>query len=252
MPTSCSRAPPATTTSESRSRIPWSETIAGSTPALTRSRNSRRAMLRTICMWTQEWSDIPNRSGWTWAMYHQARTCSSLLTASRKPSSLRLPRVGARTLASATASLGGLRVGPFGSGVGTASVTGRIVGKGSGAPPRRWRSAADGPGAGARLGVEQSGAVVLLVLGGGGGVAGAADRFPGAEVELVFAAIAAVGGDGGGVATGLAGGDRFERPDRDPAGQGGKGFTALLANRGEVFGPDPLRRGANQVLEAVD
>ncbi len=78
-------------------------------------------MLRTICMWTQEWSDIPRRSDWTWAMYHQARTWSSPLTASRKPSSLRLPRVGARTLASATASFGGLRVGPLGSGAGTAS-----------------------------------------------------------------------------------------------------------------------------------
>ena len=30
-------------------------------------------------MWTQEWSDIPSRSEWTWAMYHQARTCSSLV-----------------------------------------------------------------------------------------------------------------------------------------------------------------------------
>ena len=52
-------------------------------------------MLRTIWVWTQEWSDIPSRSAWTWAMYHQARTCSSSLTAARKLSSLRLPRVGA-------------------------------------------------------------------------------------------------------------------------------------------------------------
>jgi hypothetical protein len=74
IPVSCSRAPPATTTSASRSRIPWSVTIAGSTPALTSSRSSRRAMLRTICMWTQEWSDIPSRSELTWAMYHQPRT----------------------------------------------------------------------------------------------------------------------------------------------------------------------------------
>ncbi len=81
-------------------------------------------MLSTICMWTQEWSDMPSRSAWTWVMYHQARTCSSPLTASRKASSLRLPRVGARTLASAIASFGGLRCGPFGSGVGTASLTG--------------------------------------------------------------------------------------------------------------------------------
>ena len=55
--------------------MPWSATIAGSTPALTSSRSRRRAMLRTICMWTQEWSDMPSRSAWTWVMYHQARTC---------------------------------------------------------------------------------------------------------------------------------------------------------------------------------
>ena len=59
---------------------------------------------------------MPSRSAWTWAMYHQARTCSSALTASRKLSSLRLPRVGARTLASAIASRGGLRAGPPGPG----------------------------------------------------------------------------------------------------------------------------------------
>ena len=116
-----------------RRDIPWSVTIAGSTPALTSSRSSRRAMLRTIWMWTQEWSDIPSRSAWTWAMYHQARTCSSALTPSRKPSSLRLPRVGARTWASAIASLGGFRAGPFGSGVGTASLIVRIVREGPGA-----------------------------------------------------------------------------------------------------------------------
>src|SRR3984885_13440496 len=218
MPTSCRRAPPATTTSASRSRIPWSETIAGSTPALTSRRNNRRAMLRTICMWTQEWSDMPRRSDWTWAMYHQARTWSSALTASRKPSSLRLPRVGARTLASAIASLGGLRAGPLGSGLGTGSVIGRIVGKGSGAPSHRapapTRSAADRPGTGARPGGEKGGAGGLFGPGGGGG-ATAADRFPGAEIELVFAAVGAVGGDGGGVAAGLAGGDRFEGRDGD-------------------------------------
>ena len=96
--------------------IPWSATIAGSTPALTSSRSSRRAMLSTICMWTQEWSDIPSRSDWTWAMYHQARTSSSALTASRKPSSLRLPRVGARTRPPRPPLPGGLRAGPSGPG----------------------------------------------------------------------------------------------------------------------------------------
>ena len=78
-------------------------------------------MLRTICMWTQEWSDMPSRSDWTWVMYHQARTWSSSLTASRKLSSRRLPRVGALTWASAIASRGGLRCGPSGSGAGTRS-----------------------------------------------------------------------------------------------------------------------------------
>ena len=87
-------------------------------------------------MWTQEWSDIPSRSAWTWVMYHQARTCSSSLTASRKLSSLRFPRVGARTSASAIASFGGFRFGPFGSGVGTASVIGPIVGERPGALSR--------------------------------------------------------------------------------------------------------------------
>ncbi len=72
-------------------------------------------------MWTQLWSDIPSRSALTCAMYHQPRTWSSALTASMKLSSRRLPRVGARTCASAIASRGGLRVGPLGSGAGTPS-----------------------------------------------------------------------------------------------------------------------------------
>src|SRR4249919_1115058 len=117
-------------------------------------------MLRTICMWTQEWSDIPRRSELTWAMYHQVRTCSSALIASRKPSSLRFPRVGALTRASAIASLGGLRLGPSGPGAGICSsgVTRRIVGQ---------PAAANGPGARAGARVEQRGAVVLLDLGSG-------------------------------------------------------------------------------------
>src|SRR5947208_1910515 len=120
----------------------------------------------------------------------------------RKISSLRLPRVGARTFASATASFGGLRFGPAGSGAGTcSSLTSRIVG----APaafvlyrhmPRKGRtperSAADGPGARTRLRVEERRAVVLLGLGGRGGIAAAAHRLPGAVVELVFAAVGPV------------------------------------------------------------
>ena len=87
-------------------------------------------------MWTQEWSDIPSRSAWTWAMYHQARTWSSALTASRKDSRRRLPRVGARTCASATASRGGLRLGPSGAGAGTLSSALSSGGLSSGDTPR--------------------------------------------------------------------------------------------------------------------
>ena len=92
-------------------------------------------------MWTQEWSDIPSRSAWTWAMYHQVRTCSSSLTAARKDSSLRLPLVGARTWASAIASRGGLRCGPSGSGVGNPLAVVRTVPRRSrvGLSRDRWR-----------------------------------------------------------------------------------------------------------------
>ena len=74
-------------------------------------------------------------------MYHQARTSSSELTASRNASSLRLPRVGARTRASATASAGGLRAGPPGPGTATGSSL-------KGSPARRpaaVRAPAPGP-----------------------------------------------------------------------------------------------------------
>src|SRR4051794_34708888 len=192
-------------------------------------------MLRTICMWTQEWSDIPSRSAWTWVMYHQARTCSSSFAASRKLSSLRLPRLGARTRASAIASLGGLRLGPSGSGAGTfSSLTGRIVEPGS-------ALAADGPGARAGGGVEERRAVVLLGHGSGGGVAAAAHRFPGPVVELVQAAVGPVGGDGGRVAARLTGGDRFQGRERDAAGQLSELFFAFalpLAGGGAFFGAD--------------
>ena len=168
-------------------------------------------------------------------MYHQARTWSSPLTASRKPSSLRLPRVGARTLASAIASRGGLRLAPSGPGAGIFSspafsslLIAAIVGM---APGETKRSAADRPGAGARARVQQRRAVVLLGFGGRRRVAVAADRFPGAVVELVFAAVAAVGGDRRRVAAGLAGGDRFERPDRDPPGRSANASRCSRASR---------------------
>ena len=118
--------------------------------------------------------------------------------------------------------------------------------------PQDFWSAADRPGAGTGPGIEQGGAVVLLLRRGGGGVAGPADRFPGAGVELVFAAIAAVGGDGGGIAAGLAGGDRFEGRDGDAAGKGGEGFAALLAEGGAVFRVDLLGGAVEQMLEAID
>src|SRR3954469_6735457 len=128
---------------------------------------------------------MPSRSAWTWAMYHQARTWSSSLMAARNDSSLRLPRVGARTWASATASRGGFRCGPSAAGVGTRSLSSflrplpslLIVRPTLAAGPTDLT--ADRPGTGARLRVEQRRPVVLLVLGSGCGVAAAADRFPG-------------------------------------------------------------------------
>ena len=63
-------------------------------------------MLTTIWMWTQEWSDIPSRSEFTCAMCHHAATSGSALTASNSASSLRLPRIGARTFAASIASPG--------------------------------------------------------------------------------------------------------------------------------------------------
>ena len=109
----------------------WSVTIAGSIPPLASRRSSRSEMLRTTCTWTHEWSDIPSRCEVTCAMYHQARTRSSALTASRNRSSLRLPRVGAWTSAAATASAGARRCAS-----GPAAPSGR-----SGALPLRRSSA---------------------------------------------------------------------------------------------------------------
>src|SRR5215207_1541973 len=219
-------------------------------------------------------------------MYHQPRTCSSPLTASRKVSSLRLPRVGARTRASAIASAGGLRVGPPASGAGTCSSPGATGSSAmaasyacpspeSGPIQRTLNSgphrghfsahaefgqrpvllAADGPGAGAGGGVEERRSVVLLGLGSCGGVAAAPHRFPGAVVELVFAAVGAVGGDRRRVAAGLAGGDRFQRRDRDAAGQLLEGFFAFalpLAGGRLFFGADFRSERFDGVVEAFD
>ena len=76
--------------------IPWSDTIAGSTPARVSSRNSRSAMLTTIWMCTQEWSDMSRRSALTCCMYHQACRRRSPFAAASSASSRRLPRVGTR------------------------------------------------------------------------------------------------------------------------------------------------------------
>ena len=77
-------------------------------------------------------------------------------------------------------------------------------------------------GQGLRAGpaVEHRGAVVLLGLRGLGGVAAAADRRPGARVELVLAVVGAGGVDRGRVAARLAGGDRVQRRLRDAGGEG--------------------------------
>src|SRR5262249_49760971 len=91
------------------------------------------------------------------------------------------------------------------------------------------RLAADGPGTGAGLRVEERGAVVLLRFRGSGGIAGAAYGFPGAVVELVLAAVAAVGGDGGRVAAGLAGADRVEGGLRDAARKAFESFPLFAA-----------------------
>src|SRR4029079_12961008 len=92
-----------------------------------------------------------------------------------------------------------------------------------------------------------------LGLGRGGGVAAAAHRFPGPVVELVFAAVAAVGGDGGRVAARLAGGDRFQGRERDAAGQLGELFFALPlppAGGGAFFGADVGGARVDETLEA--
>ena len=95
--------------------------------------------------------------------------------------------------------------------------------------------AADGPGARAGLRVEQRGAVVLLGLRGLRGQAGAADRGPGADVELVLAVVGAGGVDDRRVAAGLAGRDRVEGELGTPTDSGvpNSGFSSSL---------DPLLR----------
>ena len=82
-------------------------------------------MLRTICTWTQEWSDMPSRSEFTCAMCHQPRTSGSAFTPSRRASSLRFPRVGALTWARSIASAGVRPRSPGPAGCSGASISTR-------------------------------------------------------------------------------------------------------------------------------
>src|SRR3954453_13279417 len=111
MPVSWNRQAAAITTSASRALMPCWLTIAGSTPPRFRSRNSRRAMLTTIWMGTQEWADMSRRSAFTCAMYHHAWSRRSPFAALRSASSLRLPRVGARISVVGTSTRGTLPQG---------------------------------------------------------------------------------------------------------------------------------------------
>src|SRR5207344_2625585 len=110
----------------------------------------------------------------------------------------------------------------------------------------------DGPGARTRARVEQRRPVVLLDLGRRGGVAVPTDRFPGSLVELIFAAVAAVRGDDARVAPRLAGGDRFEGPDRDAAGEIGVLLMQGAAHRRVVLDLDPMPDRVREVAELLD
>ena len=99
MPTQCSSAAPAMTTSASRASRPWSATMLGVTPRANSSRDRRSAMFSTIWMWTQEWSDMCRRSALTPAACHQALTCRSPSTAVEQ----RAPGAGCRARARARA-----------------------------------------------------------------------------------------------------------------------------------------------------
>src|SRR6478736_7896903 len=144
--------------------------------------------------------------------------------------------------------------------------TTRQIGPGSG--PWRWLRPADRPRAGAALRIEQRRPVRLLGRRGRARVAGASDGGPGAVVELVETVVGPVGGDRGGVATGLTGGDRLERGARDAnrlrrreaALRGGRGAGARAAVLRGLRGLrlahcllvlDPLVRLAHQLVEVL-
>ena len=108
-------------------------------------------MLSTIWTWTQEWSDIPSRSDWTWAMCHQARTSGSALTPSSSASSRRLPRVGARTWAASIASPGVRPSSPGPAGVSPAAGSSGLGWTRPRAQHRRRSRAISRPDAGCRF-----------------------------------------------------------------------------------------------------
>ena len=144
-------------------------------------------------------------------------------------------------------------------------------------------SAAEGQGEVPPWASSARGAAVLLGLGSVGRIARAAQRAPGGAVELVLAAVAAVGGNGRRVAAGLAPGDALQggggvRPTRRRAarrrpagvGRGASGrarqrlraddavgatrpwarWKRLMARR--VLGPDAVDGDAEAALERPD
>ena len=140
--------------------------------------------------------------------------------------------------------------GPRGRGPGSApralhhpAIVGDVRARTSALGPRR--SAADRPGTRAGPRVEERRAVVLLGFGGRGGVATAADRFPGPLVELVFAAVGAVGGDRFRVAAGLAGARSLRASPSRRRRAAGEPFASLAAALAPAArrGSDRRRRG---------
>ena len=123
-----------------------------------------------------------------------------------------------------------------------------------------WRPQT-GQGAVPRWASSAGGDAVLLGLGRLGGVAGAAHRAPGRAVELVLAAVAAVGRDGGRVAARLALGDALQRGGGVAAGAAPSASSAACVlwaprcsgrARRSVCGPATPSTSGLGALEALD
>jgi hypothetical protein len=99
-------------------------------------------------------------------------------------------------------------------------------------PSYRYGLAADGPGTGAGLRVEEGCAVVLLILGRCCGITATANRSPGFKRELVFASIAAVARDDRRVAAGLTRSNAFQRGHRDAAWKACESFLSFALDAG--------------------